>query len=152
MISKHGMLMVCSMVEMKISQNHHSTDKQYFQWTSWIFIEDTNGKKAIFGNVDFPHIKSILKKCFKNTSLFFVLAFKILYTGKVTFLKGRKNIFLSLDLFLEVPWLWKHVEKMCWKISVFFIKSKFWYDQFSIFYLDATVGGVYWDSTAEFLK
>ena len=114
-----------------------------------MLIEDTNGKKAIFGNVDFPHIKSILKKCFKNTSLFFVLAFKILHTEKVTFLKVIKNVFLSLDCFLEVLWLWKHVEKMCWKISVFFIKSKFWYDQFSIFYLDATVVGFYWDSTVQ---
>ena len=117
-----------------------------------MLIEDTNGKKVIFGNVDFPHIKSILKKCFKNMSLFFVLAFKILHTEKVTFLKVIKNGFLSLDCFLEVLWLWKHVEKMCWKISFFFIKSKFWYDQLSTFYLDATVVGFYWDSTVVWVQ
>ena len=126
MTSKHGMLLVCSMVEMKKSQNHHSTDKQYFQWKSWIFIEDTNGKKTIFRNLDFPHIKSIFKKWVKKTSLFVVLAFKILDTEKVTFLKGGKNGFLSLDCFLEVLWLWKHVEKMHWKIPDCFIKTKFW--------------------------
>ena len=68
-----------------------------------MLIEDTNGKKAIFGNVDFPHIKSILKKCFKNTSLFFVLAFKILHTEKVTFLKVIKKWFFVSRLLSRGP-------------------------------------------------
>ena len=119
MTSKHRMLMVCSMVEMKKHENHHSTDKQYFQWKSWILIEDTKGKKTIFRNLDFPHIKSIFKKWVKNTSLFVVLAFKILDTEKVTFLKGEKNGF-----FIYGPQVWL---ELCSNLKFF---SSFFYDRF----------------------
>ena len=124
MTSKHGMLMVCSMVEMKKSQNHHSTDKQYFQWKSWIFIEDTNGKKTIFRNLDFPHIKSIFKKWVKNTSLFVVLAFKILDTEKVTFLKGVKKCFFVSRLFSRGPMALKTCGKDALENSCLFHKNK----------------------------
>ena len=89
-----------------------------------MLIEDTNGKKAIFGNVDFPHIKSILKKCFKNTSLFFVLAFKILHTEKVTFLKVIKKWFFVSRLLSRGPMALKTCGKDVLENFCFFHKIK----------------------------
>ena len=89
-----------------------------------MLIEDTNGKKAIFGNVDFPHIKSILKKCFKNTSLFFVLAFKILHREKVTFLKVIKKWFFVSRLLSRGPMALKTCGKDVLENFCFFHKIK----------------------------
>ena len=89
-------------------------------------MEDTNAKKYILKNIHFPNMKSIFEKYVKKWSFFEVLPFKILHTEKVGFLKTEKNRFLLLESFLEVVWVWKHVQKMRRKIPDFFIKMEFW--------------------------
>ena len=71
---------------------------------------------------------------------FFVLAFKILHTGKVTFLKVMKKCFFVSRLLSRGPMALKTCGKHVLENFCFFHKTKFWYDKFSIFYLDAKVG------------
>ena len=54
-----------------------------------MLIEDTNGKKAIFGNVDFPHIKSItpteIESSIQLKSFFVFAVFEVMYTIPMSF-------------------------------------------------------------------
>ena len=65
-----------------------------------------------------------LKKCFKNTSLFFVLAFKILHTEKVTFLKVIKKWFFVSRLLSRGPMALKTCGKDVLENFCFFHKIK----------------------------
>ena len=89
--------------------------------------------------------------CVKNVSkmsLFSPFCNVKFYTRKKSLFWNKKKIgFFSLKPFLEVLWLWKHVEKMHWKISDFCIWMKFLLCHHWIFYFDAKLWLLFWDST-----
>ena len=82
-------------------------------------------KRQFLGILIFPILNQYLKNESKT-----VLAFKILDTEKVTFLKGTKKMVFVFRIFSRGPMALKTCGKDALKNFCFFIKTKFWYHNF----------------------